>query len=246
MSRILYFPETYRDDKAIRYDGSTELAYRNNPEYGNDAAGSWIGWVRFPALPYDSAMWSFLSLVKSSTGSKKLFLTIRGATGDDPRRLQVQYSDTGVTGISYHPTGVTANQWHQFCFAADASEVKLVLNNDFSTLVAAGSNPLWAAGQWYGGISGSSPIMTFGAARIGGSRLYHTRCHLNNLIYCNRVLTNSEITEHYNAGRHAHPWNLSFGSAITHRYDFENDLTDAVGGETLTGVSLDASNYIAP
>lgn len=35
------------------------------------------------------------------------------------------------------------------------------------------------------------------------------------------------------------------GSAITHRYDFENDLTDAVGGETLTGVSLDASNYIA-
>ncbi len=82
--------------------------------------------------------------------------------------------------------------------------------------------------------------------RRAGSILNYGKVIVNNWMVLNAPLTSGQRTELYGAGQHAHPWNLSFGSAITHRYDFENDLTDAVGGETLTGVSLDASNYITP
>lgn len=248
MSRILYFPATYRDEKCLSLNGTDEYAWRHNPAYHTAASGALSLWVKIPELLTANGAIPIIALNVSDAGNDSTFLLLcrqHSGFGDTDNHFDIMVRKTngGTLWIGAYPSAVAANTWYHIYLDSSGS---FRVNDTAGSLImwAAGGNT-WA-GEWFGAVSGSNHDIAVGALRRAGSILNYGKVIVNNWMVLNAPLTSGQRTELYGAGQHAHPWNLSFGSAIIDRYDFENDLTDAVGGETLTGVSLDASNYITP
>lgn len=243
----------WRDFSALRLNGVDQLAYRHNPDYHTASAGSWIGWVRFPALVPGPGNGNYPIITMydaDSNGTQTVHFCLRKNSNyaDGNQHFDVVHIPTnGGTHYAWsHPKAIAANTWYQVYFGADGSGARVVVDADFQPRYTWGAHLAWTSSKWYGNVAGTNHDLAFGAVYRNGAPVTYGQCDLNNLIYCNRVLTNAEITEHYNAGMGGDPRRLSYWANVVDVYPFEMALNDAKGGEPLTGVNISGSNYITP
>lgn len=245
-------PSKFIDRKAIALNGVDELAYINNPAFSDDSAGAWAFDLYVPSLPGGEYIYNALSMVTNNTTSGNTFIVgvqaQVAAWGDTTPRFVWQGWNTSVNNwarLAATTTLPSAATWYRVVVQSGR---KIYINGTDQTLVKHSNGRDLLTTSWMG----SHPATTQRIVAIGGQRSTsgvgsnYSPLRINNLVYINRPLTGSEVIEDYNGGNVWSPRSRSFHADIAPIWLFEDDLTDSKGTSHLTGMGVDASNYIAP
>lgn len=218
----------YGDNFAVRFNGTSQYAWRANPEYKSWTAGAIGMWVRFPALLASDGVLRIFSIRGTGTGSEYWTLSLRrnaSGYGNTNCYIDIAVYDGGTAArvTRSNNTPIAANTWYHI---GAGSGGNLLVNAGGSLINW--SSPNWT-GQWFGAQGYTTPNAAFGADRVGTVASIFGRVDINNVIIPDRAITGTEWMEHYNAGMAGDPRRLSFASAIKHGYGMESSPRDDYG-----------------
>lgn len=240
------------DEKALQLNGVDQFVRRDDPDYKSASAGSWAFDLTLLSLLPGAGAQMLIRVADrdapTTTNGKQIAINVR------QRANLIGGVTKGYIDITDIGDGVTIK--------ARNGQTSLVVGTRYRVYVGSAgkiyingveeSYQNWRnAGipdttGWYNAISAANKSMSMGAGYTAGAGSNYGNIRLNNVHQINRVLTPAEITEDYNGGI-AFSWRKrSYASAIKHAYEFEGDLTDEAGSETLTGTNIGPSNYVTP
>lgn len=238
MSRWLYFPSSWTDTKAIRFNGTSQLVYINNPSFKSDSAGFVSGWVRFPSLLVADGQMAIFTQNVSDAGNDSTYLfSLRRNTGNGNTNcyLDIIYRATngGTAYAKSGSTAISANTWYHFVVGSGG---KIYLNGTEETYQYWIANHF--ASGWLGGLSGSNFDFALAGIRRAGVVSSYGQCDLNELTVGNAAPTSGDATEMYNSGVTKDPNAFTTGlrAKIVLNLGFENNTVPYIGSGTYTAV----------
>ena len=235
--------------KAIAFNGVDEMASVTPLPMKSDTTGCWLFDATLNAAAAGTANDAQVIInagVYLSSPIHTISFRRNTGFGDTNYRLDVITSAT-TGGYTYSNAGntttITPGTRYRCCIMGNGT---IWINGVSQSLVSFVSRS-WASGKWYSWMSGAASafVLGFGGSKTpGGTYGAYGNVKLDNAMYLSRVLTSGEVTEWYNSGVPKSPASLSFYADIQNMWLFQNDLTDPIGGEDLTGENLDSSNYV--
>lgn len=246
MSDWNFFPA---NDQALRLDGVSQLAYRNNPSFRGNTAGAISMWVRVNALLPSTGVADIISCSNSASGATEtLVFGLRRHPGfPDPSATYIgltQYAQgsSGLLGMAYAPTPASTGGVDHYVFGSSG---KVYLNSVLqSTIRPAGSAP---GTVWFGDISGSNRDLAIGGRRIGGTPGMFSQVDVLEVLYLpNRVFTGTEVSEIHGKGMGADFESLSMYSELAMVLPFDGDANDIKGSNHFTLESTATPTPVLP
>lgn len=250
---ILRGPFPVHDRLSTDFDGSTEYVHKASPSFGSDTSGALLLRFKLRATLTANGTVSFAG-AGSTSGANNVLLLLgarrRDATAAGVTRLDITVRTTNggtVHGIM-GSTNLAAGTWYSVVVQSNGSSYSMYLNGVAETLnVWTGSN----TGDWIGDlVHGASLRYTSGAGYQGGASTSHWNGHLDEVLYANRDLTSTEITEFHNSGKPKDWWLHSFAKDIRgawHMGDGDDDsgLYDRSGSSNdMTLVNITTADYV--
>ena len=244
MGTLIYGTPSWVNTKAILFNGSNQLAYKDNPDYHTAMAGCWAFDVTMMRTMTTDGGDQVITMGVTDAGNNARFLFSVRRIAEWGTSMYFELSNRptntgtvrvgGATGLA-----VVNGTTYRVVFG---SAGKLYINGTEYTLVSRGGHNLPTA-EWYGNMTGSNHTVAFGGLRRAGTNSTFGNVKMDNIHYINRVLTPTEVAEDYS--KRALQWSTrSYAADIKHVYEFENNLNDSVGSETFTGAG--SPTYVTP
>jgi hypothetical protein len=150
---------------------------------------------------------------------------------------------------------VTLGAWHHIVVQSNGTAWAMWVNGVSQTMTRWDGFATANNGNWYGDVSGSDHSLSVGArfmSNVYGPNYYAGL--MDEVVYLTgRIFTSGEVAEIYNGGTPMNPHRLSMISELTTWWRMGDSRDSATtvfdelsGGNDLTLVNMDASNYVAP
>lgn len=244
----------FRNALCADFNGTDEYMVRTSAlSFRSDTAGAWSMWIRLDTLFGSPGQQMTLSFTPVPSGQDRITFGPRriALTGTGTYFSIVSIVGGATVGYSGTTTALTAGAWHHVVMQSSGTAWSMYVDGVLQTLTrwsAAGAN----TGEWFGDHAGTTgQFMVSG--QINGSALSNFFSgRTDEYMYLpGRVFTAGEITEIYNSGVRKNPHRFSMISSLTTWYrmgdsrDSATTVFDEVGGNDMTLVNMDASNYVA-
>lgn len=244
----------FRNALCADLNGTDEYMSRTGTlSFRSDTAGAWSMWVRIDntfASDNSRMAWGF-----GTSGTNRFSFGVRRITATGTGTFFTFATVVGgvTRGYSATTTALAANTWYHVVFQSSGTAYSCSVNGTSQTITQ------WAGavantGDWFGDHTGTAPWFTVGVQNGPTSALgtNFLEGRLDEFLYLpGRVFTAGEITEIYNGGVRKNPHRFSMISSLTTWYrmgdsrDSATTVFDEVGGNDMTLVNMDASNYVA-
>lgn len=251
----LIAPSSFLNQKCADFNGTDEYMSRTGTlSFRSDTAGAWSMWVRIDntfAADGFRIIWGF-----GTSGTNRFNFGVRRITATGTGTFFTFATVVGgvTRGYSATTTALAANTWYHVVFQSSGTAYSCSVNGTSQTITqwtGAAAN----TGDWFGDHTGTAPWFTVGVnngpASALGANFFEGR--MDEFLYLpGRVFTAGEVTEIYNSGVRMNPHRFSMISSLTTWYrmgdsrDSATTVFDEVGGNDMTLVNMDASNYVAP
>jgi len=253
----LIAPSSFLNQKCAEFNGTDEYMSRTGASFSGDTAGAWSFWMKTDVVFGANGTRVILALSNTTT-QPRLLIGIRRAT---PTGASTYISITGISAAgvveaaaSGTTTALSASTLYHVIIQSNGTAYTMYVNGVSQTVVDwSALGPSVLNGNWFGDYAGPS-LLTVGATSVASvintSVLWDGT--LDEMIYLpGRIFTSGEVAEIYNGGTPKNPHRLSMISELTTWYRMGDSRDSATtvfdelsGGNDLTLVNMDASNYV--
>lgn len=254
----LIAPSSFRNALCADFNGTDEYMYRDDPSFKADTAGAWSFWVKLDAVfgSDDNDVVIGYGVRSGANNAEMFFGPRRNVNTGTGTFMAITHRATNagtIGGYSGTTTALTAGAWHHIVVESNGTGWAMWVNGVSQTMTRWDGFATANNGNWYGDVSGSNHGLSVGArfmSNVYGPNYYAGL--LDEVVYLpGRIFTSGEVAEIYNSGTPMNPHRLSMISELTTWYRMGDSRDSATtvfdelsGGNDLTLVNMDASNYV--
>lgn len=240
--------DTLRNDNAAAFNGVDEYMERVLPSFLSDTSGYISLWVRFDSVfSGPGTLYKGVAMVGQTSSAIVVMLGLRRAAGV-PNNIEVFVGNAAnYKTYAAMTTTIAALTWYHVVLRYSGGAYSIWINGGSQTLLNWGNGGSGATPTWFSGVTGGASRRLMLGANNGAGTLRPSDCRIDEVLIGTEAITGTEVAWLYNGGAPRNPHRRPLGHTWYRMGDSRDNGTtvyDEMGGDDLSLVNMNASNYV--